>query len=164
MKKYNTPQEQLELTQITKMFPQCEIHNPHGTISSMEEAYKLIAQSDGIVATEHQEHIGKGVYSEIGYALAQKKPVFVLRLGKLFKVYSEYQLEVVGLDYAVYYAKVYDGFSVAKLEAELSKERRLVKKLHPGCGVFSEIAERTKKFLIHLGRLQILSELFSEKS
>jgi nucleoside 2-deoxyribosyltransferase len=163
MQKYDTQQEQLELTQIKELFPECEIINPNGTISNMEEAYKLIAQSDGVVATEHQEHIGESVVSEICYAISQKKPVFVLCSGKLFKVYSEYQIEVVGSDYAVYYAKVYEGFSTLKLEEKLSTERRLLHKLNPGWEILDEIAERTKQFLIHLGRLQILSELFSEK-
>ena len=161
LRKYNTMQERVEIMQIQELFPQFEIVNPRGTISNMDEAYSKITESDGVVATEYKEHIGKGVYGELCYALSKKKPVFVLRSGKLFKVYSEYQIEVVGIDCAVHYAKVCEGFSVSKLEEKLSAERRLVKELHQGCGILDE---RTKKFLIHLGRLQILSELFGERA
>ena len=59
---YNTEQEQLELKQIAELCSSREIINPNGTISEMSGAYRLINQSSGVVASEYQRHIGKGVY------------------------------------------------------------------------------------------------------
>ena len=102
MRIYNTEQERLELNQIAELLPSRRIVNPNGAIYSIQEAYRLIDKSSGVVATEYQGHIGKGVYDEICYALSQKKLVYVLRNGRLFRVYSEHQIEVVDINWQVH--------------------------------------------------------------
>jgi hypothetical protein len=159
---YNTEQEQLELKQVASLLPKRKILNPNGAIASIFEAYKLIDKSSGVVATEYQNHIGKGVYDEICYALSKKKLVAILRDGRLFRVYSRHQIEVLDIDWQVYYARVYEGFYIPPLRKRLTVERIKAKKLHPG-GILDEIADTTKEFLIRLGRMQLLAELFGEK-
>jgi hypothetical protein len=172
MRIYNTQQEELELTQIAELVPSRRIINPNGAIASIKEAYRLIDKSSGVVATEHQGHIGKGVYDEICYALSKHKLVAVLRSGesgcttafngRLFRVYSEHQIEVLDVDWQVYYAKIYEGFVIPPLRKRLTVERIKAKKLHPG-GILDDIADTTKEFLIGVGRIQVLSELFGER-
>jgi len=123
---YNTKQEQVELKQIAEFFPSREILNPNGNISDISEAYQLIDKSSGVVATEYQGHVGKGVHSEICHALSKKKMVVVLRDERLFRVYSEYQIEVVDVDWAVHYAKIYEGFFIPPLFERLTVERMLI--------------------------------------
>jgi len=163
MRIYNTQQEQLELTQIAELVPSRRILNPNGAIASIQEAYRLIDISSGIVATEYQSHIGKGVYDEICYALSKKRLVYVLRSGRLFRVYSTHQLEFVDMDWQVYYAKVYEGFVIPPLKERLTVERIKAKALHPGAGILDDVASTTKEFLIRLGRMQVLSELFGDR-
>jgi len=158
---YNKEQEQLELKQIAGLFPKFRIINPNGVITDIKEAYGLIDKVDSVVASEHQRHIGKGVYDEISYALSKKKLVYVLRFGRLFRVYSTHQIELVDIDWQVHYAKVYEGFLSKPLYERLRAERIRAKKLHPG-GILDEIADTTKEFLLCVGRMQVLSELFGE--
>jgi len=162
MRSYNTDQERLELTQIASFFPKRKIINPNGAITDMKQAYRLINQAELVVATEYQGHIGKGVYDEICYALSQKKLVHVLRNGRLFRVYSEHQIEVLDIDWQRNYARVYEGFYIPPLQERLTVERITAKKLNPG-GILDSIASTTKEFLIAVGRIQILSELFGER-
>ena len=95
---YNTEQEQLELKQIAELCPSREIINPNGMVDEIKEAYQLIDKSDGVVASEYQGHIGKGVHDEICHALSKKKVVVMLHDGRLFRVYSEHQIEVLDVD------------------------------------------------------------------
>jgi hypothetical protein len=162
MRNYNTDQERLELTQIASFFPKRKIINPNGAITDMNQAYRLINQAELLVATEYQGHLGKGVYDEISYALSKKKLVYVLCSGRLFRVYSTHQLELVDIDWQVHYARVYEGFLIPPLQERLTVERITAKKLHPG-GILDDVASTTKEFLICLGRIQILSELFGER-
>jgi len=159
---YNTDIEQLELKQIAELFPKLKILNPNGMITDIKEAYKLIDKSDSVVASEYQQHIGKGVYDEICHALSKKKQVAVLRGGRLFRVYSEHQIEVLDIDWQIHYAKVYEGFVIPPLYERLTVERIKAKKLNPG-GILDDITDTTKEFLIGVGRMQILSELFGER-
>ncbi len=159
---YNTEPERLELTQIAELLPSRRIINPNGAIASIKEAYRLIDKSSGVVATEYQNHIGKGVYDEICYALSQQKFVAILRNGRLFRVYSRHQIEVLDIDWQIHYARVYEGFYIPPLKERLTVERIKAKKLHPG-GILDDIAETTKEFLIRLGRMQLLAELFGER-
>ena len=159
---YNTEQEQLELKQIAELFPSREIINPNGMVDEIKEAYQLIDKSDGVVASEYQGHIGKGVHDEICHALSKKKVVVMLHDGRLFRVYSEHQIEVLDVDWAMYYAKVYEGFYIPPLKSRLTIERVKAKDLHPGCGVLEEISDTTKEFLIRVGRIQLLQKLFGE--
>ena len=183
MRIYNTQQEQLELKQIAELVPSRRILNPNGAIASIQEAYRLIDISSGVVATEYQAHIGKGVYDEMCYALSKKKLVAVLRSGesgcnrrfrftadnqtafkgRLFRVYSPHQIEVVDIDWQVHYAKVYEGFFIPPLYERLTVERIKAKALHPGVGILDDVASTTKEFLIRLGRIQVISELFGER-
>ena len=193
MRIYNTQQEQLELKQIASLLPKRTILNPNGAIASIQEAYGLIDKSAGVVATEYQNHIGKGVYDEICYGLSKQKLVAVLRSGesgccrrrrvnasharrfrftadnqtafkgRLFRVYSPHQIEVVDIDWQVHYAKVYEGFFIPPLYERLTVERIKAKALHPGVGILDDVASTTKEFLIRLGRIQVLSELFGER-
>ena len=160
---YNTEQEQLELKQIAELFPSREIINPNGMVDEIKEAYQLIDKSDGVVASEYKHHVGKGVYDEICHALSKKKFVVVLRDGRLFRVYSEHQIEVLDVDWAVYYAKVYEGFYIPPLKGRLTIERVKTKDLHPGCGVLDGISDTAKEFLIRVGKIQLLQELFGER-
>jgi hypothetical protein len=177
MKIYNTAIEQLELKQIAGLFPSWNIINPNGRVSDivgegrtrpfLQEAYKLIDKSDGVVATEYLSHIGKGVHSEICYALRKKKLVSILRSepalnvvkGRLFRVYSEHQLEVIDIDWAVYYAKVYEGFHIPPLKGLLTVERIKAKERKEGCGVLDGISDTAKDFFIRIGKIQLLEEL-----
>ena len=116
------------------------------------------------MATEYQGHIGKGVYDEICYALSKKKFVAMLRAegrgthdtarGRLFRVYSEHQIEVIDIDWQVYYARVYEGFVIPPLQERLTVERIKAKALHPGVGSLDDIASTTKEFLIRYGYLR----------
>jgi hypothetical protein len=96
----------------------------------MNQAYRLINQAELLVATEYQGHLGKGVCDEICYALSKKKLVYVLRSGesceersnpttafngRLFRVYSKHQLEIVDISWQVHYARVYEGFLIPPL-------------------------------------------------
>jgi hypothetical protein len=184
LKIYNTPKEQLELTKIASFFPKRKILNPNGAITPLEiptvlnsgehkvkisngvtdmnQAYRLINQAELVVATEYQGHLGKGVYNEMCYALSKKKLVAMLRNGRLFRVYSRHQIEVLDIDWQVHYARVYEGFYIPPLKERLTVERIKAKKLNPG-GILDDIADTTKEFLIRLGRMQVLSELFGER-
>ena len=159
---YNTEQEQLELKQIASLFPKRKILNPNGAITDMNQAYRLINKAELVVATEHQGHLGKGVYDEICYALSKKKQVAVLRGGRLFRVYSKHQIEVLDIDWQIHYARVYEGFVIPPLKGRLTVELISAKKLNPG-GSLDDVASTTKEFLIRLGRIQVLSELFGER-
>jgi hypothetical protein len=171
MRSYNTDQERLELTKIASFFPKRKILNPNGVITDMNQAYMLINKAEIVVATEYQRHLGKGVYDEMCYALSQKKLVYVLRSGesgcttafngRLFRVYSTHQLELVDIDWQVHYARVYEGFVIPPLQDRLTVERITAKKLNPG-GILDSIASTTKEFLIAVGRRKILSELLGE--
>lgn len=163
MRSYNTQQERLELNQIAELVPSRGILNPNGAIASIKEAYRLIDKSSGVVATEYQAHLGKGVYDEISYALSQKKFVAMLRNGRLFRVYSEHQMEVIDIDWQVHYARVYEGFLIPPLQERLTVERIKAKALHPGVGILDSIASTTKEFLIRSGKIQVLSELLGER-
>ena len=170
---YNTSKEQLELTKVASFFPKRKILNPNGAITDMKQAYRLINQAAIVVATEYQGHIGKGVCDEICYALSKKKLVYVLRSGesgcttafkgRLFRVYSTHQLEIVDIDWQVHYARVYEGFLIPPLQERLTVERIKTKALNPGVGILDDVASTTKEFLIRSGRIQILSELFGER-
>jgi len=162
MRIYNTDQEKSELKQIASLLPKRKILNPNGAIVSIQEAYGLIDKSAGVVATEYQNHIGKGVYDEICYGLSKKKLVAVLRNGRLFRVYSRHQIEVLDIDWQIHYARVYEGFYIPPLKERLTVERIKAKKLHPG-GILDDLADTTKEFLIRLGRIQLLAELFGER-
>jgi len=161
LKIYNTLQEQLELKQISSLFPSWNIINPNGVINDIKEAFSLIDKVDGVVASEHQRHIGRGVYDEICYALKKKKFVAVLRDGRLFHVYSEYQIGVLDIDW-VYYAKVYEGVLTPSLRKCLITERTKAKYQYPGCGVLEEISDTAKEFLRSVGKIQLLEELLGE--
>ena len=163
MRIYNTEQERLELTQIAELLPSRRIINPNGAIASIQEAYQLINQSSGVVVTEYQGHIGRGVYDEICYALSQKKCVAMLRNGRLFRVYSEHPIEVSDIDWQIHYARVSEGLYIPPLKERLTVARIKVKDLHPGGGILDDIAGSTKEFLIRLGRIQVLSELLGER-
>jgi hypothetical protein len=163
MRSYNTDQEQLELKQIASFFPKRNILNPNGTITDMKQAYRLINKAELVVATEYQGHLGKGVYDEMCYALSQKKLVHVLRNGRLFRVYSTHQIEIVDIDWQIHYARVYEGFLIPPLQERLTVERMKAKALHPSVGILDDVASTTKEFLIAVGRIQILSELFGER-
>ena len=160
---YNTSKEQLELTKVASFFPKRKILNPNGAITDMKQAYRLINQAAIVVATEYQGHLGKGVCDEICYALSKKKLVYVLRFGRLFRVYSTHQLEIVDIDWQVHYARVYEGFLIPPLQERLTVERIKTKALNPGVGILDDVASTTKEFLIRSGRIQILSELFGER-
>jgi len=162
MRSYNTDQERLELTQIASFFPKRKILNPNGAVTDMKGSYRLINTAELVVATEYQGHLGKGVYDEMCYALSKKKLVAILRNERLFRVYSEHQIEVLDIDWQVHYAKVYEGFLIPPLKERLTVERIKTKKLHPG-GILDEISDSTKQFLIGVGRIQVLSELFGER-
>ena len=159
---YNTSKEQLELKQIAELFPSFKVINPNGRLSEIKEAFSLIDKSDGVVASEYQRHIGKGVYDEICYALSKRKIVVLLRDGRLFRVYSKHQIEVLDIDWQVHYARVYEGFVIPPLQERLTVERITAKKLNPG-GILDSIASTTKEFLIAVGRIQVLSELLGER-
>ena len=160
---YNTSKEQLELKQIAKLFEKRKILNPNGAITDIFGAYRLINQAELLVATEYQGHLGKGVYDEICYALSQKKLVHVLRNGRLFRVYSKHQLEIVDIDWQIHYARVYEGFLIPPLKERLTVERMKAKALNHSVGILDDVASTTKEFLIRSGRIQILSELFGER-
>jgi hypothetical protein len=97
------------------------------------------------------------------YALSQKKLVHVLRNGRLFRVYSTHQIEIVDIDWQIHYARVYEGFLIPPLQERLTVERMKAKALHPSVGILDDVASTTKEFLIAVGRIQILSELFGER-
>jgi hypothetical protein len=149
----------VELTKIASFFPKRKIINPNGAVTDMKGAYRLINTAEIVVATEYQGHIGKGVCDEICYALSKKKLVAMLCNGRLFRVYSRHQIEVLDIDWQVHYARVYEGFVIPPLKERLTVERIKTKKLHPG-GILDEISDSTKQFLIGVGRIQVLSELF----
>ena len=170
LRTYNTAQEQLELKQIAELFPSREIINPNGVVNEIKEAYQLIDKSSGVVASEYQRHIGKGVHDEISHALGKKKLVVVLRDGHLFRVYSEHQIEVVDADWAVHYAKVHEGFVIPPLYERLTVEQVKAKKLSVRCGAdafhqavsLDNIPGPAKELLVRRGRIQILVELFGK--
>jgi len=160
---YNTSKEQLELKQISSLFPSWNIINPNGVINDIKSAFSLIDKSDCVVASELKQHLGKGVHDEICYALSQKKLVHVLRNGRLFRVYSKHQLEMVDIDWQIHYARVYSGFLILPLQERLKVERIKAKALHPSVGILDDVASTTKEFLIAVGRIQLLSELLGER-
>jgi len=105
MRKYNTEAETYEISQLSQLLPKCEIVNPNGLVSNMDESYALVDTCDALVFTEYQGHIGKGVYCEIEYALKKHLRVASLFQGKFTRVRSMKEFDVVDVDWGVYYAK-----------------------------------------------------------
>jgi hypothetical protein len=98
MKIYDTNQEQNEYSLIHSQFPLYKIFCPnnnapiswHNLTSKdvMTECLQKVKKSKIVIASEYQNHIGKGVFSEVNLALALKKPVYVVRGNKFIPVNS----------------------------------------------------------------------------
>jgi len=106
MRKYNTEAEAYELSRLEQLLPKCEIVNPNGLVSNMEESYALVDTCDALGFTEHKGHIGKGVYCEIAHALKSGKRVGLLCDERFHTITSMSQIEVIDIDWAIFYARV----------------------------------------------------------
>lgn len=107
MRIYNSQRERQEVHFLRLRLHQ--VTNPNGLLSRYgwkDEARKLIFHCDAIMVSEYREHIGKGVYTEIHFASAMHKPVFVLRDRELVPITLD-NVEIVDpYDWKVRYAKI----------------------------------------------------------
>lgn len=93
MCKYNTTWEREELKVIKKMFPTASIINPNGYLDKyltpkerMEQSLEIIkTKINGMIFSEFDGHIGKGVFEELKTALEMRIPTALLRNGMLIK-------------------------------------------------------------------------------
>lgn len=103
---YNTELEKQQLEQIKNRFPDYEIINPNGDFifSGMDYCYILISECDLLVFTSVKDYIGKGVFSEIGFARDNKIKTLWL---KNKKFYSDFTLEIYDFrDWRFRYGKI----------------------------------------------------------
>lgn len=82
IKIYDKPEEKEELDFISKLY---RVINPAINYSGMEQCFRLIDNCDVVIFSEYKEHIGRGVHSEVKYALSNNKPVFLLRRKILYE-------------------------------------------------------------------------------
>ena len=105
---YNTVKEKQELKWLKKKYEVIDPNNDIGEQGIIEPYLKAISKCQGIICSEYEKHIGKGVYLEIEHALKLKLPVRCLRKNYL----GNYLKDVKGLqvvnewDWKVYYGKV----------------------------------------------------------
>lgn len=88
--------------------PQKVINPAHLNLKGMGKYLELVSQCNTLVASEYEDHIGKGVFLEICQAFVSGIPVKVIR-----RVENKYELfEVTGIqvinenDWKVKYAKI----------------------------------------------------------
>jgi len=95
MRDYGTKQAKDARETIQRLIPTAWIYDPEDLnwqglqlrLGSYEAVYDyVIARSDRVVALEHAEHIGRGVFDEIKRALNRPIPVGVLRRGVIHSV------------------------------------------------------------------------------
>jgi len=87
MKIYDTVREKEELNLIKSMYK--DVVNPNGDIrwrGTMDDYYQAVRESEMVICSEYQGHIGRGVYTEIEEAKRNDIPVVVIRQGKFYPV------------------------------------------------------------------------------
>jgi hypothetical protein len=109
MKIYGSDREKKEIAYIKKKFK--SVVNPAVDLiwqGSMELYFKAVKESDIVICSEYEKHIGKGVFDEIFTALLLEKKVFCIRkLGRGYKLLEVSRVEVVDKDdWSVYFGKV----------------------------------------------------------
>jgi len=88
MRAYNSATEKREQRQIRRLTRR-KVVNPNGKLSHwgwFSLAKQMIDDCGMVVLSEYNDHIGRGVYDEIRYALKKGYAVEVLRAGKLYVV------------------------------------------------------------------------------
>ena len=108
MKSYRTPQELKNLVLIKNRFSDVEIVDPSKVGSSdMQVYFRLVRSCDIFVMTEHNRHVGRGVYEEYVFALNERKEIWLLRQGE-FIPKERFALSVFDRhDWGVKFAKVH---------------------------------------------------------
>ena len=109
MRIYNTKQEEKELKFLNNKFD--NVINPNGGMSasrSMDPYLREVDSCAGVVCSEFEKHIGRGVYEEIQHALSKDKRVYRIyrRLGKLYLKKVRGVKVVNPRDWAVKYGKL----------------------------------------------------------
>jgi hypothetical protein len=89
LRHYGTKKEKKDARMIGRLTG-LRVLNPKGKLSNnsswVSEAYLLIDKCQMLVFTEYQGTIGKGVYTEIQYALEKRMPVYLLHDGNLLAI------------------------------------------------------------------------------
>jgi len=106
-KTYGTRKEKKELRLIQKQFPDYRIINPSTLIfisqdesGIMEECKSIARQAAVVVASEYDNHIGRGVFEEL---LETKRKKYLLRKKNFIE---NFKIKIVDIDdWAVRYAK-----------------------------------------------------------
>jgi len=93
--KYGTVPEVNEHAYLYNVFPKAMIVNPaHLEFKRMNQYLEEVANCNILVASEIDEHVGHGVFTEICRALSVGIPVYVLR-----RVDNKYKLlDVIGIE------------------------------------------------------------------
>lgn len=107
---YNTKREQAELMWLLDNFSGKVVcpNNGMGELGSIEPYLKMISKCDGVVLSEYERHIGRGVFSEVERALLEKKLVLCIRrFVGIFYLIKVSRIEIVNnYDWSVYYGKI----------------------------------------------------------
>ncbi|NJD77950.1 MAG: hypothetical protein FIB08_12800 [Candidatus Methanoperedens sp.] len=109
MQKYGSTQEKEELNFISKLLGICTVINPaliEYDGNGMQQYFEIIDACNIVIFSEYKKHIGKGVHSEIEYALSNNKPVFLLRGKILYECKDEMCRIINPDDWRVIYARV----------------------------------------------------------
>lgn len=73
---YGSSKEKAIVNRFRKKY---RVINPNGDIQwrgSMEPYFQAVISSDGVLVSDHESFIGRGVYDECKKALAKKKPIY----------------------------------------------------------------------------------------
>jgi len=108
MRIYNTEEEEQLLARIQKKFGG-EVLNPNCPEVSkardpMDACYLMITASQRLVFSEHQGHLGRGVYSEILFARKRQMPIYLVTRWRV-KRYNGYFEIVDPSDWKIRYAR-----------------------------------------------------------
>ncbi len=95
---YNISGTDIEESEVTQRLAR------FGAKISIGHSAEKVEWADVVVASEFENHVGGGVYSEVHYALINKIPVLCLRDGKLYPVIDA--KEVNRQDQKVRFAKL----------------------------------------------------------
>jgi hypothetical protein len=101
---YGTMQEKEEIALLRKKYKVVDPNNDMGELGNIQPYLRRIEKCDGVVCSEYNGYIGKGVYTEVEHALRLGKFVFCIRKGKLLVVKE--LLPVDGQDWARRYGKI----------------------------------------------------------
>lgn len=106
---YNTTRERAEEKFLKKKFKVVNPNTDMGEMGSMIPYLQKISCVDGVVFSEFQKHIGKGVYEEVKHSILLGKPTYCLRKTLLgYKLIPIKEIPEVSdeYDWKVGYAKV----------------------------------------------------------